>query len=131
MKKYLVISFACLLFLTGCNTATIYNVYGRSLTSYNDNHNMDVVADVIMRAAIGRDWEVKRVATDKIRATLYNRQHVATVAITFDQRKFNIEYVSSQNLKHVGTRIHRNYNRWVHNLENDIRKQMQFIKMES
>lgn len=48
--------------------------------------------------------------------------HSATIKVTYDANSFSIDYVDSENLmyREKSNTIHRNYNRWVSNLERDL-----------
>ncbi|KIQ50633.1 lipoprotein, partial [Citrobacter rodentium] len=55
-----------------------------------------------------------------IRARQQSRDHVAEVRITYSATRYDIQYESSLNLLASGGKIHKNYNRWVRNLDKDI-----------
>jgi hypothetical protein len=81
----------------------------------------------IKRAGTSLGWDIQKVGPGKMKGTLDVRRHVAVVDITYDMKSFSIEYVSSQNLLHDGDMIHRNYNRWIKNLEKAIRTEVASI----
>jgi len=60
-------------------------------------------------------------------ASLYLREHVAIVDITYTKKAYNIKYKNSQNLSYDGTNIHSNYNGWVQNLSRQIQAQLSGI----
>ena len=49
---------------------------------------------------------------------------MAVVDIKYTNKAYSIDYVSSQDLLYDGNQIHRNYNKWVKILEQDINKEM-------
>lgn len=55
-----------------------------------------------------------------IKGRQQTRNHVAEVRITYSATGYDIKYDSSLNLQASGGKIHKNYNRWVHNLDKDI-----------
>jgi hypothetical protein len=55
-----------------------------------------------------------------IKARQQNRNHSAEVRITYSATAYSIDYDSSQNLLASQGKIHKNYNRWVRNLDKDI-----------
>ncbi|EAU0260602.1 hypothetical protein A6855_28670, partial [Salmonella enterica] len=55
-----------------------------------------------------------------IKARQQNRDHIAEVRITYSATGYSIKYDSSLNLLASGGKIHKNYNRWVRNLDKDI-----------
>jgi hypothetical protein len=53
-------------------------------------------------------------------ATLDLRTHHAVVEIAYNAKSYSIAYKESNNLNYDGKSIHRNYNGWIHNLQNAI-----------
>lgn len=82
----------------------------------------DEVAAAISKAGLGRNesWQFKRESRDLITAELFIRQHYAKVRIPFSTSRFSIIYDDSRVLRYDGQNIHRNYNKWVKLLEDDI-----------
>lgn len=77
------------------------------------------------KALSGRGWEISDVAPGEIegRLTRPNRDVRAAVRVRYDDRDVTIVYHDSEGLDYdpaAGT-IDRQYNRWVRNLEKDIR----------
>lgn len=83
---------------------------------------MDEIEQAIEDAASERGWEVTKEAEGHLLGVLHIRDHRADVDIVYDESSFSIEYRDSSNLGYDAERdtIHRNYNNWVRNLENDI-----------
>ena len=70
-------------------------------------------------------WQITPTSNGTLTGVLDVRgKHHATVSITFSQTSFNITLVSSTNLLQEGNLIHRNYNRWVRDLEKNIDDQL-------
>ena len=61
-----------------------------------------------------------QVSPGVIKARYQTRNHVAEVRITYTATYYNIKYDSSLNLQASDGKIHKNYNRWVRNLDKDI-----------
>lgn len=84
----------------------------------------DQIAQVIKKALVARTWAVKGDEKGVISAQIWVRSHSAKIKVHYNKKKITIKYVASENLaeKHKGDTvfIHRNYNRWIKNLENDI-----------
>jgi hypothetical protein len=85
----------------------------------------DVERAVIEGARV-RDWQPRVLEPGHIEAVLYIRSHVAKVDIHFDTESFSITYKDSVNLDYKNGRIHRNYNKWVQNLNNDIQSKIPY-----
>ena len=49
------------------------------------------------------------------------RQHFASVDIHYDSNSYSIRYKDSKVLMYDGTNIHRNYNKWVQLLDQQIK----------
>jgi hypothetical protein len=52
------------------------------------------------------------------------RSHVAVVDINYSTTSYSISHKSSTNLLYDGTEIHKNYNSWIHNLQEEIEKRL-------
>jgi|SRR4051812_28430944 hypothetical protein len=79
----------------------------------------------IERSLTQRHWTVKEHVGQRYVAELTERDHSVTVAVVYDAQSARIDYVNSSNLMYEngsgGEKIHRNYDRWVKNLANDIK----------
>lgn len=87
-----------------------------------DGLTLDQVKKAIKRGAAVRKWIPKEEGPNAFEATLFNRKYVVKVKITYSRNSYSITYVSSQNMKAQNGRIHRKYNGWVSNLNNDIQR---------
>jgi len=83
---------------------------------------LESLARAILSGCARRGWVCDVVAPGEIKGTLVIRSHRADVRIVFDPKKYSIIYLSSENLRYNPGKntIHRNYNKWVANLRNDI-----------
>jgi hypothetical protein len=89
------------------------------------NLNMDKARATIRDSILRRKW----LPTDKgkgvMEATYDIRKHQAVVTITYDTKTVKIKYKSSVNLDYKeqdGQQyIHFNYNRWIKNMEQDLK----------
>lgn len=80
----------------------------------------------IKRAGIHRGWIFREAGKNKLEGTVMVRSHKATVDIPYTKENYQINYVSSENLKYNATKntIHRNYYRWIENLKRDIDREL-------
>ena len=83
-------------------------------------HTEAQVKDAIIKAGAQRQWSMSDAGPGVIKGKLQNRDHVADIKINYSATSYSIVYVSSINLMAANGKIHRNYNRWVHNLDKDI-----------
>jgi len=89
------------------------------------NMTMEDTEAAIFEGCAKRGWSPVKVQEGVVDATLYLREHVAVVRITFVPGRFTIKYVSSEKLNYGKDKngvevIHPHYNSWVQNLKNDI-----------
>ncbi|MGF1748700.1 hypothetical protein [Vibrio cionasavignyae] len=82
------------------------------------------VKSAIIAAATAREWVISEPKPGVLKATILVRTHEAEAEIPYTNKYYSITYVSSKNLKAADGEIHRNYNRWINNLNTDIRKQL-------
>jgi hypothetical protein len=84
----------------------------------------DDVAAAIQRAGAVYGWEMKPDAPGRITGTLKNRAHLVIVAIEHDAKTYSIRYQDSEGMAAKAGMIHRHYNSWVLNLDNEIQNQL-------
>ncbi len=120
--------------LAACTTAALQNVnsakYGVSAT--DSQRTLSQYETAIIRAGADRGWVFQRIAPGHLEGTIDVRdRHRATVDIYFDTEEFSIIYKDSDNLNYdaAGNTIHRNYNNWVNNLEQDIVREVQLDRV--
>jgi hypothetical protein len=94
----------------------------------------DQVVKDIKRALIGRGWTITAERAGEIESTLYLRDHVAVVRVTWDTQTIRIAYVDSKNLdykvRNGKTYIHPNYLGWVSNIAKDMNTNLQLTALE-
>lgn len=98
----------------------VKNIEDHPISAFSHNLPLRGIARAIVRAGTQRGWIMQAIDSNTVRARLEVRSHTAVVDITFDRQTYNITYIDSTNLNYRNGRIHRNYNRWIRNLENDI-----------
>ncbi len=99
----------------------IYNVVDHSVvTSSGKTPSEEQVRKAIFQALTGRGWTVRESQPQHLVAVLDIRQHQAVVDINYSAKMFSITYKDSKVLRYDGTNIHRNYNSWIKNIEEDI-----------
>lgn len=124
-KKGLLTSVLVLL-LIGCSTQPILNV-DNTPVAYDLQKKQ--VKKAIISSAIKRGWVVKKQTDSEIILGLNVRSHSAEVKIPYTEKNYSIIYTSSINLKEKNGSIHRNYNRWVNNLNVDIQRQLSVMSI--
>jgi len=80
----------------------------------------DEVKNTLAKVALDDGWIVDASVPGRLRCTMKWRVHEANVDISYSDRGYAIRYVSSDNLMAGNGDIHRNYNRRIVRLRNDI-----------
>lgn len=126
LKPALVALFvAAFVLLAGCRTSPVYNVYNAPvMVTGNKPYTAGDVEQAIIRAGASLGWQVRKVKPGKLIGTLFIRSHMAEVDIAYSKDKYDIRYKNSNNLNYDGTKIHSNYNGWIQNLDNAIKREL-------
>lgn len=104
--------------LAGCvsRTAPIETVQ----SNVSSGHTEAQVRTAIMKAGLNRQWMMTDAGPGVIKGRQQARDHTANIIVQYSANSYIIKYDSSVNLMASGGQIHKNYNRWVHNLDKDI-----------
>ena len=87
--------------------------------------SLEQIKKAILLAGNGRGWLMKETTDGQIEAVLNIRSHQAIARIDYNVQSYSITYVDSTNLKANTGQIHKNYNKWINNLNSDIKKYLQ------
>ena len=111
-----------LIFFSACTGKYLYEPNPIHVTSTT---NKSKIRGEVLHILAVRGWEIDKDWEEFVEATKRKRRHTATVRVHYDRREVRIQYFSSQNIKYRyknGKRyIHKIYNRWVQDLERDLR----------
>ncbi|WP_435103366.1 hypothetical protein [Arhodomonas sp. AD133] len=110
--------------LGGCRTAPVHNVTEAPVNTGSQAASMAEVREAIIQAGTKLGWQMNADSPGHIIATLNIRSHMAQVDVNYDTTDYSIEYRDSRNLKYDGNEIHKNYNGWIQNLDNNIRQEL-------
>ncbi|MCF3281496.1 hypothetical protein L1Z99_23930 [Escherichia coli] len=103
--------------LAGCaRTAPIDQVH----STVSAGHTQEQAKKAILKAGVERKWIMSESGQGIIKARQQSRDHSAEIRINYTASSYDINYENSQNLQASGGQIHKNYNRWVRNLDKDI-----------
>ena len=87
-----------------------------------------ILASGSQDTAVFGTWKIKEINESTLQASLFNRGYEVVVNIPYSVSSYSIKYVSvSENLKDSKGNVHRNYNRWIKNLDIKIRQNI-FLK---
>lgn len=108
--------------LTGCapRTAPIQNVNQTVGQNYSDAQ----MKQAIIQAGAANKWVMSPAGPGTLNGHLAERGHTADIRVNYTANSYQIQYVSSQNLKAGSGQIHRNYNRWIENLNQGIQTRL-------
>lgn len=124
MSQFLRVAIAAcfaLLLLVACDrTQPVYNVQDQALPIHAQGLSLAEIERQIVAAGTRRGWRFEKRATGQLQGVLRERGHYARIDVRFSTRSYSITLVESDNLLQSGGEIHRNYNRWIHNLEREI-----------
>ena len=122
MKMKFLLICATFVALAGCTSVPLHNVSDANvITASGKPVTADQVRAAIVKAGSGLGWAMTPNDPGLVTGRLALRGHVAVVDVRYTAKNFSIVYKDSTNLDYTGTRIHRNYNGWVENLDRDIR----------
>lgn len=89
-------------------------------------HSATDMQKAIVGALNERGWLVQKIENNQVLAEITVRgRHHAEIAIPYDASQFQIQYRSSRGLGYKDGKIHRNYNKWVSLLRDDILQNLQ------
>ncbi|MDX7997940.1 hypothetical protein FE394_01700 [Xenorhabdus sp. Reich] len=113
----LLISLACIVTLAGCARNVPILTPQTTIMTHNSESS---VKKAILEAGKKRKWVMTEVSPGVINGFLKNRDHDVQIRINYTNKNYSINYVTSHKLREHNGKIHRNYNRWVNNLDRDI-----------
>jgi hypothetical protein len=109
--------------LMGCRTEPIYNIQDSPVNTIGKTTNTGI-KKAIMSAGAGLGWRMKEVKPGHIVATIMKRGTTASVDIPYNKKTYSIVYKNSNGLKYDGTKINKQYNKWIMNLDNAIQQRL-------
>ncbi len=116
------------IFLAACVAQPIYNVDDAMIiASTNKSLSKAEVKNAIMKAGTTRGWVIKEEKPGYLVGTLFIRKHMAKIDIKYNEKSYSIHYRDSENLNYDGSIIHKNYNNWIKNLQQDIEIQLNLM----
>ncbi|WLH79787.1 hypothetical protein PSH81_02120 [Pseudomonas sp. FP2335] len=108
-----------LLTTAGCTSKPVLNTQHE--LPANAQVGEEKIKQVILSALQKRDWTVQRLSPQLVQAEITVRnQYYAAIDIRYTRNSYAITYRDSRSLGYKDGKIHRNYNRWVNNLDSDI-----------
>ena len=128
LKTILLVMLALAFLPTGASAnrqEPIYNIVNQPIPAASQKLSRNDIAKAIIAGGARTGWQIGPNDDGSLTGKIDVRgKHHATVTITFSQTNYNLTLVSSTNLLQEGNLIHRNYNRWVRDLEKNIDNQL-------
>ncbi|EST17411.1 putative lipoprotein [Pseudomonas putida S610] len=115
--------------IAGCTSKPVLNPSEQlaAATPYTQQQ----VQQTILKAIVERGWTARSVGASVIQADITVRNtFYAAVDIHYSASQFRIDYRDSRELGYDGGKIHRNYNRWVYNLDRSIVRQLNALSAD-
>jgi hypothetical protein len=120
--KLIAIAAVLALVIAGCRGGRQVLNVGEPVVTSKANPSADDVAKAIIRAGINTNWRITEAGPGMLMGVRTDRAHSATVNITYTTTNYTITLKEST-LEREGT-VHREYNRWVQQLSQQIRSQL-------
>lgn len=118
-----------LAFVAGCTSKPV--MAPKELLVVGHSYSNEEIQQAILKAAAERGWTVRRATPGLVQADITVRNtFFAAVDIHYSLSNFRIDYRDSRNLDYNDGKIHRNYNRWVYNLDKSIMRELQRIEAD-
>ncbi|WP_248918326.1 hypothetical protein [Pseudomonas entomophila] len=109
--------------LAGCTSKAVLNPTEQLTASHA--YSQPQVQQAILKAIAERGWTARNVGPNLIQADITVRNtFFAAVDIHYSPSQFRIAYRDSRELGYKDGKIHRNYNRWVYNLDRSIVREL-------
>lgn len=90
---------------------------------FNGTATLDQRTQQIIQAVNDRNWRVVSSAPGRMQVRYIYTEHRITLDIVYTETQFSFVYVDSAALRYDGTLVHRAYNEWVTELEQQILSQ--------
>jgi hypothetical protein len=112
--------------LTACSGPAIYTGGHAPVSQIGNTPSLAQVDKAVKDSLIGRGWIPQKVSANSYIGLYKKRSLMAKIKVLFNTSTFTIKHLESTNLDYDGSdqSIHPTYNRWIQNLERDIRKRV-------
>lgn len=124
LPAFVIVVLICLAIASCARTMPIHNVFSAPVVAPSGPLSAAQVRGAIIEALHDKGWVVRQDNPGKIEAEVVVRTHRADVEINYSATQYSITYKDSDNLLYDGSKIHRNYNKWVMLLETEINQRL-------
>ena len=114
------------LLFTSCSGPAIYTGGHAPVSQIGNTPSLVQVDKAVKDSLIGRGWIPQKVSTNSYIGLYKKRSLMAKIKVLFNTSTFTINHLESTNLDYDASdqSIHPTYNKWIQNLEHDIRKRV-------
>ena len=128
---FILLAFVALLALVSCNASSmnrlqpVLNIDKTPVVELGSQPATSLqIRNAIIIAGTSLGWDIVPTTSGHVVGTLNLRSHQAVIDIIYSDKQYAITYKNSQNLRYDGTKIHRNYNGWIQNLNKAIKTEI-------
>lgn len=123
LKQFAILSLILCGVLVGCGrTDPVLNVRNAPIVAPAGTQNLQNIKRTIILAGTRTGWQMRASGPGLIVGTIFRGGHMAKVNVEYSADRYSIIYNDSSNLGYDGEGIHQTYNRWVTDLDKNIRK---------
>ena len=118
-----------LAFVAGCTSKPV--MVPKELLVVGHSHTDEEIQQAILKAVTERGWTARRVTPGLVQADITVRNtFFAAVDIRYSLSNYRIDNRDSRGLDYKDGKIHRNYNRWVYNLDKSIMRELKRLESD-
>ena len=123
--KSMIIATVAVLF-SACSGPAIYTGGHAPVSQIGNTPTLTQVDKAVKDSLIGRGWIPSKITNNSYTGLYKKRSLMAKIKVLFNTSTFTVEHLESTNLDYDASdhTIHPTYNRWIQNLERDIRKRV-------
>ena len=126
-RTLLVFTLVVMVVMSGC-LAPLKNVTDSAITTGSEKSaSIQELGEAVIRAGGALGWRMQRIKPGHIVGTLFLKNLMAAVDITFNEDVYSIRYKNSSNLKYDGAEINPDYNEWIKKLDDSINREFSML----
>lgn len=126
MKLKLFTLLGATLLFTACSGPAVYTGGDSPVSQIGNTPTLAQVDKAVKDSLVGRGWIPSKITNNSYTGLFKKRELMAKIKVLFNTHTFTIRHIESKNLDFDGSSntIHPTYNKWIQNLEHDIRKRV-------
>ncbi|PKU24600.1 hypothetical protein [Telmatospirillum siberiense] len=126
MARNIIVAGGLALVVVGCSRQQpVYNVVSHPIPAAVTQISLPDMQRAIVLAGTDRGWTLVPVEPGHLKGHIDHNGHSADIEVLFTTGNYSISYVTSANLLATSDGlIHTTYNKWIHQFESDIDRQI-------